>query len=87
MLAVGHDLRAPLGTICEFAELMQKEKDGEQNRKYAINIQHASRYVIGLANNLLYYYKLETEKEQTEKEIFHLGQTLENGVSSFFPAA
>lgn len=87
MLAVGHDLRAPLGTICEFAELMQKEKDDEQNRKYAINIQHASRYVISLANNLLYYYKLETEKEQVEKEIFHLGQTLENSVSSFLPVA
>ena len=52
-----------------------------------MNILHASRHVIGLANNLLYYYRLEAEKEQPEKEIFHLGRTIEDAAHSFLSVA
>ena len=52
-----------------------------------MNILHASRHVIGLANNLLYYYRLEAEKEQPEKEIFHLGRIIEDTAHSFLPIA
>ena len=83
ILTVSHDLRVPLGTISEYAELLQDEKSPEQSKGYAMNILHASRHVIGLANNLLYYYRLEAEKEQPEKEIFHLGQTIEDAAHSF----
>lgn len=87
ILTVSHDLRAPLGTICEYAELLQGEKNAEQSKGYAMNILRASRHVIGLANNLLYYYRLEAEKEQPEKEIFHLGRTVEDTTRSFLPMA
>lgn len=85
ILTVSHDLRAPLATIGEYAELMQNEESTEHYRGYAANILRASRHVIGLANNLLYYYRLEAEKEQPEKEIFHPGRTVENAVRSFLP--
>lgn len=87
ILTVSHDLRAPLSTISEYAELLQDEKSSEQSKGYAINILRASRHIIGLANNLLYYYRLEAEKEQLEKEIFHPGRTIEETVRSFLPAA
>lgn len=87
ILTVSHDLRAPLGTISEYAELLQNEDNMEQHRGYAVNILRASRHVIGLANNLLYYYRLEAEKEQPEKEIFHPGRTVEDTVRSFLPMA
>ena len=87
ILTVSHDLRVPLGTISEYAELLQDENSLEQSKGYAMNILHASRHVIGLANNLLYYYRLEAEKEQPEKEIFHLGRTIENTTHSFLPVA
>lgn len=87
ILTVSHDLRAPLGTISEYAELIQDERNDEQKKGYAMNILRASRHVIGLANNLLYYYRLEAEKEQPEKEIFHLGRTVEDTANSFIPAA
>ena len=87
ILTVSHDLRAPLGTISEYAELLQDEKSRKRSKGYAINILSASRHVIGLANNLLYYYRLEAEKEQPEKEIFHPGRTVEDTVRSFLPVA
>lgn len=87
ILTVSHDLRAPLGTISEYAELLQNEDNMEQHRGYAVNILRASRHVIGLANNLLYYYRLEAEKEQPEKEIFHPGRMVEDTVRSFLPMA
>lgn len=87
ILTVSHDLRAPLGTICEYAELLQNEKRLKQRKGYATNILHASRHVIGLANNLLYYYRLEAEKEQPEKEIFHPGRMVEDIARSFLPVA
>lgn len=87
ILMVSHDLRAPLGTISEYAELLQNEDNIDQHRGYAVNILRASRHVIGLANNLLYYYRLEAEKEQPEKEIFHLGRTVEDTVRSYLPMA
>lgn len=87
ILTVSHDLRAPLGTISEYAGLLQDEKDVERSKGYAVNILRASRHVIGLANNLLYYYRLEAEKEQPEKEIFHPGRTVEETAHSFLPMA
>lgn len=87
ILTVSHDLRAPLATIGGYAEMMQNEESTEHNREYAANILHASRHVIGLANNLLYYYRLEAEKEQPEKEVFHPGRTVEETVYSFLPMA
>lgn len=87
ILTVSHDLRVPLGTISEYAELLQDEKNLKQSKGYAMNILHASRHVIGLANNLLYYYRLEAEREQPEKEIFHLGRTIEDTTHSFLPVA
>lgn len=87
ILTVSHDLRVPLGTISEYAELLQDEKNPEQSKGYAMNILHASRHVIGLANNLLYYYRLEAETEQPEKEIFHLGRIIEDTAHSFLPIA
>lgn len=87
ILTVSHDLRAPLGAISEYAKLLQNEDSGERQKGYAVNILRASRHVIGLANNLLCYYRLEAEKEQPEKKIFHLGRTVEDTAYTFLPMA
>ena len=49
ILTVSHDLRTPLGTICEYAELLQDEKDTELN-KYRVLLRI---YVIMFAGKML----------------------------------
>lgn len=83
LLTVSHDLCAPLNTINGYAELMPEEKDEAQRSRYAKNILDASRHVIGLADNLLYYYRLEAGKEQPDKETFHPGRVIENVLQPF----
>ena len=83
LLTVSHDLCAPLSTINGYAELMPEEKDEAQRNRYAENILNASHHVIGLANNLLYYYRLEAGKEQPDKETFHPGRVIENVLHLF----
>lgn len=83
LLTVNHDLCAPLSVINGYAELIPEEKEELQRNRYAENIIHASRHAIGLANNLLYYYRLETGKEQPDKVTFFLGRVIEDVVHSF----
>ena len=83
LLTVSHDLCAPLSTINGYAELIPEEKDEAQRNRYAENILNASHHVIGLANNLLYYYRLEAGKEQPDKETFHPGRVIENVLHPF----
>lgn len=83
LLTVSHDLCAPLSTINGYAELIPEEKDEAQRNRYAENILNASHHVLGLANNLLYYYRLEAGKEQPDKETFHPGRIIENVLHPF----
>lgn len=83
LLTIAHDLRSPLAAISGYAELMPEEKEEEQRNRYATNILYVSRHVTRLANNLLYYYRLETGKEQMNREIFHPGRAIENAVQAF----
>lgn len=83
LLTVSHDLCAPLSTINGYAELIPEEKDEAQRNRYAENILNASHHVIGLANNLLYYYRLEAGKEQPDKETFHPGRVIEDVLHLF----
>lgn len=87
MLSVSHDLRSPLTAISGYAELLPGETDETQRNRYAENILRISRHVIGLANNLLHYYRLEAGKEQPDKEVFHPGKLIEDVALSFRPLA
>lgn len=83
LLTVSHDLRAPLNTINGYAELILGENFDVQRNLYAENILRASQYMLELANNLLYYYRLEAGKEQIGKELFHLGREITGIVHTF----
>lgn len=87
MLSVSHDLRSPLTAISGYAELLPGETDETQRNRYAENILRTSRHVIGLANNLLHYYRLEAGKEQPDKEVFHPGKLIGDVALSFRPLA
>ncbi len=56
-----HDLRSPLNSIINFADITQREAFGPNNpkyREYAADIYHASMHMLQLVNNLLDHAKL-----------------------------
>lgn len=82
MLAVSHDLRAPLTVIRGYADAMPNECDIEQRFQYRDTILQSSDNMLNMLNNLLLFYRLDMGKEQPNNSLFSLGNitdVLENG--------
>lgn len=72
MLAIAHDLRAPLAAIRGYAELMPRETDGKRKDEYAVYIVSSSDYMIGLVNSLIEFYLLDAGKGKINVTAFRL---------------
>lgn len=82
MLAVSHDLRAPLTIIRGYTDAMPNECDIEQRIHYRNTILESSDNMLNMLNNLLLFYRLDMGKEQPNNSLFSLGNitdVLENG--------
>ena len=53
MLAVTHDLRAPLASISSYAELLSTEREVSKCREYSRNIRQVARHMSSMLNSLL----------------------------------
>lgn len=72
MLAIAHDLRAPLTAIRGYAELMPGEADGKRKDEYAEGIRNSSDYMLGLVNTLIEFHQLDTDRIRPMSSIFRL---------------
>lgn len=53
MLAVTHDLRAPLASISSYAELLSTEREVSKCREYSRNIRQVAGHMSSMLNSLL----------------------------------
>lgn len=53
MLAVTHDLRAPLASISSYAELLSTEREVSKCREYNRNIRQVAGHMSSMLNSLL----------------------------------
>lgn len=72
MLAVSHDLRAPLTVIRGYADAMPDERAREMRSRYRDAILQSSDSMLALLNNLLTFYRLDMRKEQPDNCLFRL---------------
>ena len=70
MLAMSHELRAPLTSIQGYAELLPAERKKENRLRYAGAILQSSDHMLALLNTLLNFYRLDVGKEQADIEPF-----------------
>ena len=59
---MSHEIRTPLNAIIGMNELIMRDTDNDEIRKYANNIQRAGRTLLALVNDVLDFSKIETGK-------------------------
>lgn len=83
MLAVSHDLRAPLTVINGYAELIPDERKKAKRIQYSETIRQSSDQMLRLLNALLNFHRLDTGKEQPNNIPFRLKSLQETLEVSF----
>lgn len=77
ILAISHDIRAPLNIISGSAELAADTRDKKRRNIHLNNIRTVCRHVVYLLNNLLDVYRLNEAKEVCNNVPFKLHDLLE----------
>ncbi|MCL2597444.1 MAG: hybrid sensor histidine kinase/response regulator [Paludibacter sp.] len=62
MLAMSHDIKAPISSIIGYADMLEKSNLNEKEKKYIVNLKNSSLQVIELVNNLINFHKMEQGK-------------------------
>jgi len=57
---MSHEIRTPMNAICGFAELLLNESEDDSIRSYTNIIQHSSRQLLSLIDDIILYSKLQT---------------------------
>lgn len=87
MLAISHDIKAPLSSIIGYLELFAKSKLPAKERYYLENMQKASENVLELVTNLLDYHRLESGKQELRNVYFSPHRLLNDLYLAFKPLA
>ena len=59
---MSHEIRTPLNAVLGVNELIMRETEDENIKKYAADIQSAGRTLLALINDVLDFSKIETGK-------------------------
>ena len=62
MLTVTHDIKAPVGSIMGYTELLVPHVRENRPKNYLDNIRSSSEHLLSLVGSLLDYHKLEAHK-------------------------
>ena len=87
MLAVTHDLRAPLASISSYAELLSTEREVSKCREYNRNIRQVAGHMSSMLNSLLGFFRLESGGEKAVPVPFRLCSVTEILETDFMPLA
>lgn len=77
---MSHEIRTPLNAIMGMNELIMRDTQDEEIRKYAVNIQNAGRTLLALINDVLDFSKIETGKMDIIASDYSLSSALNDVV-------
>ncbi len=87
MLTVTHDIKAPVGSIMGYTELLFPILTDRRARNYVNNIRSSSEHLLSLVSSLLDYHKLEANKMDLRPVSFNPSELLHTITRSFLPQA
>lgn len=73
---MSHEIRTPINTVIGMNEMILRENRDDTIQEYATNIQHASRMLLGLINNILDLSKIEEGKLEVTENPYQLASML-----------
>lgn len=83
MLAITHDIKAPLGSVMGYIDLLARLCDGKRETLYLRNMRESSEHLLSLVNSLLDFYRLDINKVEVTNVAFDPGQLFETVCAGF----
>lgn len=83
MLAITHDIKAPLGSVMGYIDLLARLCGGKRETLYLRNMKESSEHLLSLVNSLLDFYRLDINKVEVNNVAFDPGQLFETVCAGF----
>lgn len=87
MLAITHDIKAPVGSIIGYSDLLGRITTEERQRFYLDNMRSSADHLLKLVNSLLDFHRLDANKMEVAISSFNPKQLLDTIYVSHKPAA
>lgn len=87
MLTITHDIKAPVGSILGYTDLLERITTEERQRFYLNNMQSSANHLLGLVKSLLDYHRLDAHKMDINLVSFTPRQLFDTIYISFKPMA
>ena len=76
-LAITHDIKAPLGSVMGYIDLLSRLTGDKREELYLHNMKESSEHLLALVNSLLDFYRLDINKVDVDKVAFCPAQLFE----------
>ena len=87
MLTITHDIKAPVGSIIGYAELLGNITTGERQQFYLRNMQGSANHLLQLVNSLLDNHRLDADKMDRQRVPFNVKELFDGIINSYQPVA
>ena len=78
---MSHEIRTPINAVLGMNEMIRREADDDQIRKYSWNIKSASETLLSLINDILDFSKIESGKMEIVETAYQLSSLLNDVVN------
>ena len=87
MLTITHDIKAPVGSILGYIDLLERITAGERQRFYLSNMKSSANHLLSLVKSLLDYHRLDAHKMDINRMSFNPHHLFDTIFVSFQPMA
>ena len=87
MLTITHDIKAPVGSILGYTDLLERITQEERQRFYLNNMQHSANHLLRLVNSLLDFHRLDADKMEVQAVAFNPKELFDTLAVSYRPMA
>ena len=87
MLTITHDIKAPVGSIIGYLDLLERLLTEKRACFYLSNMKNSAQHLLSLVTSLLDFHRLDVQKMDIHKVSFNPYELMENIYNCFLPIA